>query len=150
MAIAAPTGFLQYVTAFAQSTRSSLPSLNNRTGKLSTALDKARHPNFIYPLPNPTTAAFDPLKKGLNRIQPESFYGLNSQLVIWAPRIYFNHLDDAAAVKCPLCSKNAGAHGWGNGLRRICGLYGTYYLIGTRHIWRNCEGETVILWLLQD
>jgi len=52
-------------------------------------------------------------------------------------------------VKCPLCSKKAGAHGWGNGLRRICGLYGTYYLIGTRHICRDCEGETIIM-LWQD
>jgi hypothetical protein len=63
-------------------------------------------------------------------------------LVVWASKHYFNHLGAAAAVKCPLCSEPANLHSWGRHLRRICALYGTYFLVGTQHICKDCEGES--------
>lgn len=91
--------------------------------------------------PTPQQQACLPLRKGLKNLKPEQFYGLNSQLIVWAPKIYFNHLGQAAAVRCPLCSKPAHVHGWGQHLRRICALNGVFFLVGTRYICRNCEGK---------
>jgi hypothetical protein len=89
--------------------RGSLPKLHNRTGKLKKRFDSKQHPNFIYQLPNPTTAAFDPSRKGLNSLKPASFYLLNSCVVLWAPRIYFNHCNIKG--RCHLCQKPASPHG---------------------------------------
>jgi hypothetical protein len=50
------SGFIEYVSGFAQRIGDSLPSLTNR-GKLKEPLDADRHCSFIYSLPNPTTAA---------------------------------------------------------------------------------------------
>lgn len=115
--------FIDWIKEKADTIIRSLPKLTNR-GKLVKALDPARHPSFVYSLENPTTAAapFDPLKKGLNNLQPQPFYGLNARIIIWAPKTYFNHLGEAAAVRCPLCQKPAALHGWGQQLRRVCGL----------------------------
>jgi hypothetical protein len=136
------SGFIEHVSDFAQRIRDSLPGLTNR-GKLKEPLNADRHGSFIYSLPNPTTAAwpFDPLKRGLNNLNPQPFYGLNSRLIIWAPKIYFNHLGEAAAVRCPLCDRIAHVLGWGKHLRRVCGLEGTFYLIGTRYACKDCPGE---------
>jgi hypothetical protein len=128
----------KYLVDYVLEKRRSLPKLNNRTSKLTKDLDPKQHPNFIYPLPNPTTAAFDPLKKGINNLKTAQFYLLNSCVVLWAPQIYFNHCN--VKVCCPLCKKPAGPHGW-SGIRRICGLYGTYYLCGSRFICRDCDGK---------
>lgn len=138
-----PTSYIKYVSDFTQRIRDSLPGLNNQ-GKLKEPLNADIHPSFIYSLPNPTTAAypFDPLKKGLNNLQPEPFYGLNARVILWAPKVYFNHLGEAAAVPCPLCDKPAHVLGWGQHLRRVCALEGTYFLLGTRYICRGCQGET--------
>jgi hypothetical protein len=135
-------GLLAYIIAHFQRIKDDLPRLDVK-GRLSSPLDPNKHPTFIYRLPNPTTAAaaFDPLKKGINNLKPEEFYGLNSQLIVWAPKIYFNHLGAAAAVRCPLCSKPAHVHGWGQHLRRIWALNGTFFLVGTRYICRKCDGE---------
>lgn len=137
--------FIKHVSDFAQRIRDSLPRLTNK-GTLKDPLDADRHGSFIYSLPNPTTAAwpFDPLKgsrRGLNNLNPQAFYGLNTRLIIWAPKLYFNHLGEAAAVRCPLCDRIAHVLGWGRHLRRVCGLEGTFYLIGTRYICKNCPGE---------
>lgn len=139
-------GLLAYILAHFELIKADLPGLDTK-GRLKHPLDPNKHPSFIYRLPNPTTAAaaFDPLKKGLNNLKPEQFYGLNCQLIVWAPKTYFNHLGDAAAVRCPLCSKPAHLHGWGRHLRRICALNGTFFLVGTRYICKNCKGEKLVM-----
>jgi hypothetical protein len=81
-------------------------------------------------------------------LNPQPFYGVNTRLIRSAPRIYFNYLGEAAAVRCLLCNRTPhvfgwGKHlfGWGKHLRRVCGLRGTFYLIGTRYACKDCPGE---------
>lgn len=135
---------MAYVLAYFESIRADL-QLVRGTGKLRKPIDPVKHPSFIYRLPNPTTAAaataFEPLNRGLSQLKPEHFYGLCCQLIVWAPQHYFNHLGKAAAVPCPLCGRPAHSNGWGTHLRRICALGGVYFLIGTRHICKNCPGK---------
>jgi hypothetical protein len=69
-------------------------------------------------------------------------------VVLWAPQIYFNHCN--IKVCCPLCQKPASPHGWSDSIRRICGLYGTYYLCGSRFKCTDCAGGWVSGWHCQQ
>ena len=89
---------------FAADITDSVPRIKSN-GFLETPLDQQKHKNFIYPLPNPTTAAFSTLEFGLNSLDPVDFYTLNSSLVHWDPQLYFNHC--GIQFNCPLCGRKA-------------------------------------------
>lgn len=127
-----------FIISFCKEIISSLPTINRRTRKLDKQLDPQQHPNFIYQLPNPTIATFDPLKLRCQELKPEQFYGIHSSVVIFAPSVYWN---GQFQVCCPCCKRPAQLHGWNNDIRRICGLLGTFYLIGARYRCINCPGK---------
>lgn len=127
-----------HVSKHAKRIIGSLPRINNRTRRLTEPLDPQQHPNFVYQLPNPTIATFDPLKLRSRELKPEHFYGIHSSLVVFAPSIYWN---GQFQVCCPCCKKPAQAQGWNNDVRRICGLMGTMYLVGTRYRCVDCPGK---------
>jgi hypothetical protein len=101
VALAAAPSLVNHIKVFFQSIRDDVPRRDTH-GRFMKPLDPVRHPNSMYSLPNPTTAAvFDPLSKGLNKFQPEQFHALFTRLIVFAPHIYFHHLGEAA-VRCPL------------------------------------------------
>jgi hypothetical protein len=130
--------FREYVIQHCKGIISSLPPINKKTRNLQQQLDPKQHPNFIYQLPNPTIATFDPLKLKSRELKPEHFYGIHSQLVIFAPSHYWN---GQFQVLCPCCKRPARLHGWTDDVRRVCGLIGTIYLVGARYKCEGCPGE---------
>ena len=112
----------------------SLPKRNNKTRALGT-LDQHQHPNFLYFLPNPTIHT----SGGVAQLDPLTFQGLGSFLVVFAPDIYWDKL---VTVCCPLCKKQASPHGWCPQLRRVCGLQHTYFVIGRRYRCDGCTGTS--------
>lgn len=132
---------LKYVRQLAEKHIKKLPKLvkDSVTGlkRLQQPLSQDTHPNFIYPIPNPTIH-FDPLRKEITSLSVEAFHAMQSNLVLWAPAIFWPTL---AVVKCPLCSQPASPLGWSTSMRRICGLHTNWYVVGQRHICRNCSGE---------
>jgi hypothetical protein len=134
--------FVAYLVDFAADIAKSFPGFNP-DGTLKKALDKQKHKNFIYPLPNPTTVAFTPLRKGLNSLDPVKYYGLHSCLVHWDPQVHFNHC--SIDIRCPLCGRKAHRKQRTDSIRRICGLQGTLYLVGHRYECRQCPGEYHLL-----
>lgn len=131
-----------HVAGIAKKVISSLPTINKKTRKLYQQLDPQQHPNFIYPLPNPTIAAFDPLKLRCQELKPEKFYAIHSSLVVFAPSVYWN---GQFQVCCPCCKRPAQMHCWSDDVRRVCGLLGTYYLIGARYRCVGCPGKSALL-----
>eukprot|EP00878_Enallax_costatus_P021016 GHUV01022233.1.p1 GENE.GHUV01022233.1~~GHUV01022233.1.p1 ORF type:complete len:158 (-),score=35.12 GHUV01022233.1:100-573(-) len=130
--------FRKYVTQLSKDIINSLPPICKRTRLYKQQLDPKQHPNFIYQLPNPTIATFDPLTLKSQELKPEHFYGIHSQLVIFAPSHYWN---GQFQVLCPCCKRPARLHGWNDDVRRVCGLLGTFYLIGARYKCEGCPGE---------
>lgn len=134
----ADAAFREHIVQRCKEIIRSLPSINRQTRKLNQLLDPKQHPNFIYQLPNPTIATFDPLRLKCRELKPEHFYGIHSLLVIFAPSHYWN---GQFQVLCPCCKRPARLHGWTADVRRICGLLGTFYLVGARYKCEGCPGE---------
>ena len=122
------------VQAYAQGVIERFPKRNNKTGRLKDKLDPNQHPNFLYPMPNPTIHA----SGGVAQLDPLDFQGLGSFLVVFAPDMYWDQL---VTVRCPLCEQKASPHGWCPQLRRVCGLQHTYFVIGRRYRCDGCTGE---------
>lgn len=112
----------------------SLPKRNNRSGHFKSALNPQEHPNFIYPLPNPTIHS----SNAVGKLDPLQFQAMGAQLVVLAPDIYWDKL---VTVRCPLCKEPANPHGWCPQLRRVCGLHHTYFVLGRRYSCRDCARE---------
>jgi len=75
----------KYAQDYAFAKIKTLPKRNNRTGKLGD-LDRNQHPDFIYPLPNPTIHGLG----AVSRLDPTKFQGLGSYVVVFAPDIYWD------------------------------------------------------------
>lgn len=122
----------KYAQDYAFAKIKTLPKRNNRTGKLGD-LDRNQHPDFIYPLPNPTIHGLG----AVSRLDPTKFQGLGSYVVVFAPDIYW---DRHVTVCCPLCNQPAKPHGWCNNVRRVVGIQHTYYVVGRRYRCQDCAG----------
>lgn len=122
------------VRKFAEIKIKSLPKLNNRTSSRP-AINQQQHPDFIYPLPNPTLVHDKPL--GIKSLDPECFELLGSKLVLFGPDIYWFGL---VLVRCPLCNEPAAPHGWCKQIRRVFALHNTYFLAGRRFKCVDCKG----------
>lgn len=114
-----------------------LPKLNNRTGKRP-VLNKEQHPDFIYPVPNPTIVYGDSSSIDIRKLDPEAFDLIGSKIILFGPDIYWNGL---VQVCCPLCKQPAASHGWCKTLRRVKTLHHTYYLVGRRYKCVNCPSK---------
>jgi hypothetical protein len=65
-----------------------LPKINNKTRKRA-PLDKLQHPNFIYPLTNPTIQ-FGNAAPDITKLDPNAFSLLGSQVVLFGPDIFWD------------------------------------------------------------
>lgn len=123
------------VKEFAEKKIKALPKINNKTS-VRRKLDLVQHPDFIYPLPNPTlvhgTAEID-----IGKLDPNAFLLLGSQVVLWGPDIFWGKL---VQVLCPLCKEPASPHGWCKEVRRVYGLHCTYFVAGRRYKCVGCKG----------
>lgn len=121
----------KYIQQFSSSIIKTLPKRNNRTGKFQTDLDSRLHPDFIYPLPNPTIHGLG----AVGQLKSIKFQALGSFLVVFAPDIFWR-----VKVSCPLCKEAAKPHGWCPSMRRVHGVQHTYFVASRRYRCDNCEG----------
>ena len=127
-------GVSSHVAACVRQFRSLVPRVNNKTGQRIGAWPAGL--GIVMPLPNPTLA-FDAKAGTLSDLDPQQFQCLGSFVVLFAPHLFWPGLVE---IKCPLCGSKAIAHGWSTSIRRITGLFGVWYLNGTRYKCTDCTG----------
>jgi hypothetical protein len=115
--------------------RGLVPKISTRSGERARPWPAAL-PSFVMPLANPTLL-FDVSKHGVHNMSPEAFMGMHSWLVLFAPHLFWPGLVHPC---CPLCSRRATPHGWSTSIRRVTGLFGVWYVNGTRYLCKDCPG----------
>jgi hypothetical protein len=106
-------------------------------GKLQNQINPDLWPDFVCSPSNPT---FDPFLKSTN-LQAEPFRQLGTQVVFWAPHIFFNHSLANNKPPCPKCKQSdyVKCQGWSKQPRRLCGLGRKYYIEGYEYFCLNCS-----------
>lgn len=131
-----------------------IKDLHDGRGVSQHQLAELRHawPTFIKQGPNPmlnwqdrTTHCKTQDGKSAMLINPEYFKLPTTQVIFWAPHIFFG-----VRPSCPLCRSNSNvvAHGWQKSYaRRIAGTSHTAWAMCYRYKCKKCPGEGQF-WLL--